>query len=82
MSLHIYNKDLLEFSYLLAKQNQLMNPLEMSKYISSVKDKQVSDRTIRRWLKFLYPHLGYYPYIKYTSLNLQPVAILIKNLKN
>jgi hypothetical protein len=76
MALSKYDKGLLEFMYQLTLHKTYMNSIEISKAIK-VQGKSVTDRTVRRWFKYLHAqHFDYFPRLKYNRLGLQSIWVL------
>jgi hypothetical protein len=82
MTLHTFDKRLLEFMYQLTLHQKLMAPKEMAQVIT-IQGKKVSERTIKRWLKWLKAHhyFTYYPSIKYECLGLTGIGLILLGLK-
>jgi len=82
MSLHTFDPKLLEFMYQLTLHQKLMTPKEMSQNIT-IQGQKVSERTIKRWLKWLKTHhyFTYYPSIKYECLGLTGIGLILLGLK-
>jgi len=83
MALHTFDKRLLEFMYQLTLHQKLMTHKEMSQVIT-IQGEKVSERTIKRWLKYLKEnhYFTYHPSIKFEQLGLQSVVIILYGLKN
>jgi hypothetical protein len=83
MALHTFDKRLLEFMYQLTLHQKLMAPKEMSQVIT-IQGKKVSERTIKRWLKWLKAHhyFTYYPHIITERIGLVKTVVFVSDLKN
>jgi len=83
MALHTFDKRLLEFMYQLTLHQKLMAPKEMSQVIT-IQGKKVSERTIKRWLKWLKEHhyFTYYPSIRYERLGFTSYFIHLEDLND
>jgi hypothetical protein len=82
MVLHAFDKRLLEFIYQLTLHKKLMNSREMAQNIT-IQGKNVSERTIKRWLKHLKEnyYFTYYPSINYKCLGLNSTGLILLGLK-
>lgn len=82
MALSKFDSKLLEFIYQLTLHQKLMNPREMS-HIISIQGKKISERTIKRWLKYLRKeYFTYYPNINYEQLGLKRMILFLNEPKN
>ncbi len=79
MTLHPYNKDLLEFMYSLTTVDEFMNIDQATQHFNSSRENGTSSRTIRRWLDFL--NFGYYPEINYEEFGLVAVTVCLSTRK-
>ena len=80
MALSNYSKDLLKFMYNLTFTPKINPPIHIAKFLET-KGQNVSERTIKRWLRYLGNDISYYSRINYASLNLQTIYALIKKPK-
>jgi len=83
MTLHTFDKRLLEFMYQLTLHQKLMTHKEMSQVIT-IQGEKVSERTIKRWLKWLKTHhyFTYYPHVIPERIGLVKCVVLITGLKD
>ncbi len=80
MALSTYSKDLLQFMYNLTFTPKINPPIHIAKFLET-KGQNVSERTIKRWLRYLGDDISYYSRINYASLNLQTIYALMKRPK-
>jgi hypothetical protein len=83
MTLHTFDKRLLEFMYQLTLHQKLMAPKEMAQVIT-IQGKKVSERTIKRWLKWLKAHhyFTYYLYTNYPKIGLVNANCILRGVKD
>ena len=78
MALGTYSKELLEFMYNLTLTPKIRPPLEIAKFLEG-RGQKVSERTIKRWFRYLGNNIAYHARINYASLNLQTIYVLLEN---
>ncbi len=77
-----FDKKLLEFLYILSHSKKFLQPREMTD-IMNAQGKNVSERTVRRWLHSLKRHgFKYFPYPKYDIFGLHYVYVTAWGVKN
>lgn len=87
MTLSVYDRKILNFIYELSKQERLYSTKEIAKRIMLEGGKQLSEKTVQRWFKFLrkpYPIKGsltnsmfsYYPSVYFEKLGLSLAYVL------
>lgn len=64
--------------YNLTLTPKIRPPLEIAKFLET-RGQKVSERTIKRWFRYLGDNISYHARINYASLNLQTVYVLLEN---
>ena len=76
-----YDRKFLELMHYLALNKKFMNVVEVSK--SFARNKNISDRTVRRWFKAVQKYcFDYFPALRYGQLGLQWVSVIVENLRD
>lgn len=76
-----YNQKFLELAHFLALNKTFMNHSEVASAFA--KHKQISERTVRRWLKVMQKHcFDYFPGLCYECLGLRWVSVIIEDVKD
>jgi len=78
MTLGIYSKDILEFTYNLTLTPKIRPPLEIAKFLET-RGQKISERTVKRYFRYIGKNIAYHSRINYASLNLQTIYVLLKN---
>ncbi len=83
MSLQPYDPRLLEMMYQLTKHQKFMTPKEIASTIT-VQGKKVSERTVKRWFKWLKKnyYFTYHPGVRFNHLDLVSVWVFLHQVTN
>lgn len=77
----MYDREKLELMYFLTQNNKFMNHAEIARTFGKTKD--LSERTVRRWLKQLQKYrFDYWPALHYHNFNLRWVCVTVENLRD